>query len=248
MTAALLRSTATAMPRFKPRLLPVPDSEPPFSAFPDDDGQATARLLVARPDRTSVPGMLRPRAYINRQPVVIGPRMTHRRWASGVDVDILRTEPLHTESPPPYKQPPVPLPFRVHSAVGVVSRDDDAAVFGPAAAPVPAARPARAAASRPSAADAGTVLARATIEALSGRRPINQLRPHYTTGVFGGLQEFPMLGSSHQIQLVSIWVCEPTNDTAEIAAAFRCGLRTRAMAMQLQSSDDRWYVTALQIG
>ena len=69
-----------------------------------------------------------------------------------------------------------------------------------------------------------------------------------TTGVFGGLQEFPMLGSSHQIQLVSIWVCEPTNDTAEIAAAFRCGLRTRAMAMQLQSSDDRWYVTALQIG
>ncbi|MEO7125831.1 MAG: Rv3235 family protein [Nakamurella sp.] len=248
MTTALLgRSVDTTTSRFKPHLLPVPDSEPPLSAFLDENEQAPALSAVVGPDRIASHAILRSRACINRQPVVIGPPMTHRRWASGIDVDILRSDPRNTEPVHAGAQSPAPLPFRVHSAVGIISCDDAVAPI-PAAAPPRAAIPVGATAPRPSATDAGTVLARATIEALSGRRPINQLLPHFTAGVFSGLQDFPMLDRRHQIQLVSIWVCEPAEDTAEISSAFRCGLRTRAMAMQLRSVEDRWYVTALQIG
>jgi hypothetical protein len=154
--------------------------------------------------------------------------MVHRRWPVPVNSVTEPRQGVHAE-----------VTHRVHSAVGVVGSNGTS--FWPAVASTERSV-------RPAASDIAVVLTRATIEALSGRRPFAQLRPHYTTGVFNGLQEFPMLGHRHDAQLASVWVCEPTDGTAEISAAFRCGHRMRAMAMQLRADGCRWLVTSLQIG
>lgn len=233
---------ASSRPRrtLLPQLLPVPDSEPPLRRLPADDeapllpDAPTAgrhRVPPARPIAGTDAGLTSAANPTERwrRTVPSPPPMVHRRW---------RAAPGAVPTPQGIRA----LPHQVHSAVGIVTASDDTA-WPIVTAPVePAPRPRR----RP-ASDVAVVLARATIEALSGRRPIAQLRPHYAEGVFEGLQEFPMLGHRRDTQLVSLWVCEPTDSSAEISAAFRCGTRTRAMAMQLRARGSHWFVTSLQL-
>lgn len=231
--------------RLRPRLMPVPDSEPPFSPLPDgDDATESPFTAAAWRHRIAVAERLRLRARVDPGPTVEAPLMAHRRWAPDVSIEALRAR-----TPQAAPRAAAPVPHHVHSAVGILPSETypepgAATLILPAAA-LPAPMPGITAA-LPSATDAGTVLVRATIEALSGRRPISQLRRHYSSGVFSGLEDFPMLG--RRTQLVSLWVCEPTDDIAEVSAAFRCGTRTRALAMQLRCAENQWYVTALQIG
>lgn len=230
-------SPAARRPRRpRPHLLPVPDCEPPLQ-FPQED-----ELLLAQPQNSrelaalfagdgvaAAPRLAPPRPEPG--PVTAPPAMTHRRWP--VDTGFRRATSAESGAD---------LPHRVHSAAGAVAADDDAAWPAVALPPELSRRP------RPAAFATAAMLARATIETLTGFRPIVQLQPYYSAGVFGGLQEFPMLGHRRDTQLVSLWVCEPTPDSAEVSASFRCGSRTRAMAMQLRARRDRWFVTSLQIG
>lgn len=147
-----------------------------------------------------------------------------------------RCRDRHLERPAPGGQ-------QVHSAVGVALAAEPtnpaAAAESLAGTDMPR---------RLRAFDVATRLTQATIEALAGRRPLRHLRRHFTSGVFVGIEDFPMLGSRNAIRLTSLWVCEPAPDTAEVSAAFQCGPRTRALAMQLRAVDGRWLVTALQMG
>jgi hypothetical protein len=252
MTAALLdrRATASAaapapslpLPgavqapqrrRRRPHLMPVPDCEPPLRSAQDDDPMAPSNgvrgVAALFAGDAPAPGVAPPQPW--RGAVTAPPPMTHRRWP--VDLD-LRREPRAESG--------TDLPHRVHSAVGAVAADDDATWPAVTLPPELSHRP------RSAAFATATMLARATIEALAGLRPIVQLEPYYAAGVFAGLQDFPMLGHRRDTQLVSLWVCEPTDNSAEISVTFRCGPRTRAMAMQLRAQRDRWFVTSLQLG
>jgi hypothetical protein len=248
MTAALLdrptratepSPTAPADPprpraHLLPQLLPVPDSEPPLVALPGPD-EAAVDPYVGIPARDHgatglFAGTGSGSALLPPAPIGAAPTIAHRRWCGVVSTPA---------GPRPGRA--ADTPHRVHSAVGILAPGTDGtAGIAPADAP-----PHR---SRPAASDAAVILIRATIEALSGQRPFTQLRPHYTAGVFDGLQDFPMLGHRRNAQLVSVWVCEPTDGTAEVSAAFRCGQYVRAMAMQLRAAHDRWLVTSLQVG
>lgn len=253
MTAALDHSSATsAHPAlavatttgFKPRLMPVPDSEPPLCPLADDDEQLDAAFNGAAWRRGLAKTRRRSSSAFGQGPIVAAPPMAHRRWAPSVPIEILRTR-----APRAATRANAPASHDVYSAVGIVpaaghiEHSSDSRNLPPGAMPRPQVRTGI---TPPSATAAGTVLVRATLEALSGRRAIEQLQPHFTPGVFSGLGEFPMLG--RRTQLVSIWVCEPSAGTAEVSAAFRCGPRTRALAMQLRHADGQWHVTALQVG
>ncbi len=248
MTAALLdrptRATApspsappdTPRPRQRvlPQLLPVPDSEPPLVALPGPDEAAINPYVGVPSSRdhsaAELPGGAgSDAALVPAAPIGPAPTIVHRRWRG------VGSMPAGQR-----RGRPVDMPHRVYSAVGIIpSRIDGIAWAAPADTPHK---------SLPAASDAAVILIRATIEALSGQRPFTQLRPHYTAGVFDGLQDFPMLGHRRDAQLVSVWVCEPADGTAEVSAAFRCGQRVRAMAMQLRAAEGHWLVASLQVG
>jgi hypothetical protein len=196
-------------------------------AQPQHSGEVVA--LFAGGGAAAAPRLAPPRPESGA--VTAPPPMTYRRWP--VDTGFRRATSAESG---------VDLPHRVHSAAGAIAADDDAEWPAVTLPPELSRR------ARPAAFATAAMLARATIEALTGFRPIVQLQPYYSAGVFAGLQEFPMLGHRRDTQLVSLWVCEPTPDSAEISASFRCGSRTRAMAMQLRAQRDRWFVTSLQIG
>lgn len=118
----------------------------------------------------------------------------------------------------------------------------------PPATTAPARRPLTTMPGRPASFEVATRLVQVTIEALAGQRPLSHLRRHFTSGVYCGIQNFPRLDGRRGIRIASVWVCEPRPDTAEVAAAIRCGSRTRALAMQLRAVDGHWMVTVLQMG
>src|SRR5664279_1353184 len=63
----------------------------------------------------------------------------------------------------------------------------------------------------PSAERSASVLARAVIEVLSGRRPLGQLRAHCAPDVYAGLANRPTFASASLPHLVSVRVCEPAD-------------------------------------
>lgn len=95
---------------------------------------------------------------------------------------------------------------------------------------------------------AASMLARALIEVLSGRRPLAQLRVHCAPEVYAGLADRPSAGPSALPHLLTVRVCEPADGVAEVSAAFRRADRVRAVAFRLQGVDGRWRITALQVG
>ena len=93
-----------------------------------------------------------------------------------------------------------------------------------------------------------SVLARALVEVLSGRRPLGQLRVHCAPEIYAGLAARPATVPLALPHLLTVRVCEPADGVAEVSAAFRRADRVRALAFRLQGVDGRWRVTALQLG
>jgi len=93
-----------------------------------------------------------------------------------------------------------------------------------------------------------SVLARALVEVISGRRPLAQLRVHCAPEIYAGLAARPSTGPLALPHLLTVRVCEPADGAAEVSAAFRRADRVRALAFRLQGVDGRWRITALQLG
>lgn len=99
----------------------------------------------------------------------------------------------------------------------------------------------------PSAERSASVLARAVIEVLSGRRPLGQLRVHCAPDVYAGLADRPTCAPAALPHLVSVRVCEPADGVAEVSVSYRRAERVRALAFRIQGVDGRWRMTALQL-
>lgn len=90
----------------------------------------------------------------------------------------------------------------------------------------------------------------ATMEVLSGRRPVQQLMPWTDDAVYAqvsravrrrqGTAGVPRV-------LASLHVSEPADGVAEVCAVVTGGDRSRAVAARLEGSDGRWRCTALQL-
>ncbi len=141
-----------------------------------------------------------------------------------------------------------------------------AAVPRPAHRPGPRPRPLRTAgqpddefgpmwsvrADLPDVRDAGRRLITCTLEALSGRRPLAQLQPMTSLGVYaalsGGRRPRWCAEGSAPLLVGAVHVCEPVDGVAEISAVARRAGRAHAVAARLEGIDGRWRCTALQIG
>ena len=104
----------------------------------------------------------------------------------------------------------------------------------------------------PDARDAGRRLITLALEALAGRRPLTQLRPMTSLGVFGALSggrrpRWCAEGTA-PVLVGPVHVCEPVDGVAEVSAVARRGGRAHAVAARLEGIDGRWRCTALQIG
>jgi hypothetical protein len=98
----------------------------------------------------------------------------------------------------------------------------------------------------------GRRLVTLTLEAFAGRRPVAQLRPLVSPGVFTALTERPRpvwcTAGTAPLLISSVRVCEPVDGVAEVSAVARRGGRAHAVAARLEGLDGRWRCTALQIG
>lgn len=104
----------------------------------------------------------------------------------------------------------------------------------------------------PAAAETGRALLTTTLEALTGRRPLTQLRPFTTVGVYAALTSGRRPAWCAQgtapVVLGRVQVCEPVDGVAEISAVAHRAGRAHAVAARLEGIDGRWRCTALQIG
>lgn len=104
----------------------------------------------------------------------------------------------------------------------------------------------------PDAREAGRRVITLTLEALAGRRPLAQLQPMTSLGVFAALSagRRPRWCTEGTSPLVvgPVRACEPVDGVAEVTAvAWRAG-RAHAVAARLEGIDGRWRCTALQVG
>jgi hypothetical protein len=99
---------------------------------------------------------------------------------------------------------------------------------------------------------AGRLLITLTLEALAGRRPLAQLQPMTSRGVFAAVSEGRRprwcVEATSPLAIGRVHVCEPVDGVAEISAVVRRGRRSHAVAARLEGLDGRWRCTALQIG
>jgi len=103
----------------------------------------------------------------------------------------------------------------------------------------------------PEPAAAGRRLIALTLEVFAGRRPVLQLQPLTSTGVFAALsagRRPRWCQGTAPVLIGRIHVCEPVDGVAEISAVARRGGRAHAIAARLEGIDGRWRCTALQIG
>jgi hypothetical protein len=100
--------------------------------------------------------------------------------------------------------------------------------------------------------DAGRRLITLALEAMTGRRPLLQVQPMTSPGVFaalsGGRRPRWCAGSSSPLLVGRVHVSEPVDGVAEISAVARRDGRAHAVAARLEGIDGRWRCTALQIG
>lgn len=90
----------------------------------------------------------------------------------------------------------------------------------------------------------------ATLEALSGRRPVQQLMPWTDDTVYAQLARTvrSRRTAGGPGVLRSLRLSEPADGVVEICAVI-CGTdRSRAVAARLEGSDGRWRCTALRVG
>lgn len=92
------------------------------------------------------------------------------------------------------------------------------------------------------------------METLQGRRPIAQLTRWLDERVLAAisLQVRPRAEESsapaRPIQIRSVRVQFPRDRIAEVAVHLIRGRRSRAMAMRLEATEQRWLCTALELG
>lgn len=90
----------------------------------------------------------------------------------------------------------------------------------------------------------------ATMEVLSGRRPVQQLMPWTDEVVYAqvgrAVRRRGAPGGVPRV-LASLHVSEPADGVAEVCAVVTGGDRSRAVAARLEGSDGRWRCTALQL-
>jgi hypothetical protein len=100
--------------------------------------------------------------------------------------------------------------------------------------------------------DAGRRLLTLTLEAMAGRRPLAQLQPITSAGVFAALSagRRPRWCTEGRSPLIvgQVHVCEPVDGVAEVSAVARRDGRAHAVAARLEGIDGRWRCTALQVG
>ncbi|HEX2074591.1 MAG TPA: Rv3235 family protein [Geodermatophilus sp.] len=99
---------------------------------------------------------------------------------------------------------------------------------------------------------AGRRLFTVALEALAGRRPLSQVQPLTSVGVYGALSggrrpPWCVTGTAPLV-LGPVHVCEPVDGVAEVSAVARRAGRAHAVAARLEGIDGRWRCTALQIG
>lgn len=245
MTAAVAPEVSAPAKLRIPRLVPVPDCEPPF----DDE------LAADQPGRTrwsqgagsSVPPGTTPQLGAPaRQPPIPSargadparPRQSETHPPRGVS---------HTRPAALLKTSEVPVLTRdrvrvnrpttiTSSGVPPWSSDPDIGVQKTATEHLPPAE------------RAARVLARALVEILSGQRPVAQIRVHCAPEIYSGLLERPLTGRQALPHILTVHVCEPADGVAEVSAAFRRADRVRAMAFRIEGVDGRWRITALQVG
>lgn len=104
----------------------------------------------------------------------------------------------------------------------------------------------------PPAAETARRLVTTTLEVLAGRRPLAQVRPLTTAGVYAALSagrrpRWCAEGSA-PVLIGRVRVCEPVDGVAEISAVAHRGGRAHAVAARLEGIDGSWRCTALQIG
>ena len=91
-----------------------------------------------------------------------------------------------------------------------------------------------------------------TLEAMAGRRPLAQVQPMTSAGVFAALTAGRRPGwctaSTSPLALGRVHLSEPVDGVAEVSAVARRDGRAHAIAARLEGIDGRWRCTALQIG
>jgi hypothetical protein len=99
---------------------------------------------------------------------------------------------------------------------------------------------------------AGRRLLILTLEAMAGRRPLAQVQPLTSAGVFAALSAGRRPGwcttSTSPLLVGRVHVSEPVDGVAEVSAVARRDGRAHAVAARLEGIDGLWRCTALQIG
>jgi hypothetical protein len=90
------------------------------------------------------------------------------------------------------------------------------------------------------------------LEAFAGRRPIGQLRPLASQGLFAavsaGRRPRWCAEGTAPFAVGPVHLCEPVDGVAEVSAVVSRAGRAHAVAARLEGIDGRWLCTALQIG
>lgn len=157
------------------------------------------------------------------QPPLVDPHLAHPLVLPGV----------------PVPRPPLRPGPRLHPE-GPVRRDGD---FGPTYSQR---------ADLPDVRVAGRRLLTLVLEAFGERRPMAQLRPVTSTGLFAAVstRRRPAWCTEGRTPFAvgPLHVCEPVDGVAEISAVVRRNGRAHGVAARLEGLDGRWLCTALQIG
>ncbi len=221
-TASRTGPPAERRTRGMPYLAPVPDCEPPF----DDEVGNGRRTRSRRSTATSVAGpVLRTSdaPLTPSHPALPPDRSPGLRRTTNTDVLVLA--PQRSDRPTTISSAGVP-PWSSEADVGVRKTTSE---------------------HLPPAKRAASVLARALVEVLSGRRPLAQLRVHCAPEIYAGLGERPPAPMALP-HLLTVRVCEPADGVAEVSVAFRRADRVKALAFRIEGVDGRWRITALQLG
>jgi hypothetical protein len=99
---------------------------------------------------------------------------------------------------------------------------------------------------------AARLLVTVALEAFAGRRPMSQLQPAVTPGLFTALiaHRRPRwcIEGRTAVRVTSVRVSEPVDGVAEVSAVARRDGRAHAVAARMEGIDGRWRCTALQVG
>ncbi|MGB9378836.1 MAG: Rv3235 family protein [Mycobacteriales bacterium] len=89
----------------------------------------------------------------------------------------------------------------------------------------------------------------ATLEALAGRRPVQQLMPWTDDAVYAQISRTVRRRAVRTVPgaIRSLHIGEPADGIAEVCAVVSGAGRTRAVAARLEGSDGRWRCTALRL-